>query len=212
LRLASGAPIVLFNGRGGEFLAVLRADDRHAFATVQSFDPIERESSLDLTLIQAWISTDKLDWVVEKAVELGVTRIVLTPSARSVVRVEGERRTRRLSHLRLLIQSACAQCGRNRVPPLEAADTLPAALSLAGSAPLLALLPTAPHALVQEAATLRAARLLVGPEGGLSDDEIAMAFAAGASAARLGGRVLRTETAGLAALAAFQAVGGDYRD
>jgi 16S rRNA (uracil1498-N3)-methyltransferase len=212
LRLTSGAPIVLFNGRGGEFHAVLRADDRHAFATVQSFDPVERESSLDLTLIQAWISTDKLDWVVEKAVELGVSRIVLTPSARSVVRVEGERRTRRLSHLRLLIQSACAQCGRNRVPPLEAGDTLPAALSLAGSAPLLALLPTAPHALVQEAATLRAARLLVGPEGGLSDDEIAMAFAAGAAAARLGSRVLRTETAGLAALAAFQAVGGDYRD
>ena len=212
LRLDSGALIVLFNGRGGEFRAVLRADNRHAFATVQSFDPIERESPLDLTLIQAWISTDKLDWVVEKAVELGVSRIVLTPSARSVVRVEGERRTRRLAHLRLLIQSACAQCGRNRVPPLEAADTLQAALSLAGSAPLLALLPTAPHALVQEAASLRAARLLVGPEGGLSDDEIAMAFAAGAAAARLGGRVLRTETAGLAALAALQAVGGDYRD
>ena len=212
LRLDSGALIVLFNGRGGEFRAVLRSDNRHAFATVQSFDPIERESPLDLTLIQAWISTDKLDWVVEKAVELGVSRIVLTPSARSVVRVEGERRTRRLAHLRLLIQSACAQCGRNRVPPLEAADTLQAALSLAGSAPLLALLPTAPHALVQEAASLRAARLLVGPEGGLSDDEIAMAFAAGAAAARLGGRVLRTETAGLAALAAFQAVSGDYRD
>lgn len=212
LRLDSGALIVLFNGRGGEFRAVLRADNRHAFATVQSFDPIERESPLDLTLIQAWISTDKLDWVVEKAVELGVSRIVLTPSARSVVRVEGERRTRRLAHLRLLIQSACAQCGRNRVPPLEAADTPQAALSLAGSAPLLALLPSAPHALVQEAATLRAARLLVGPEGGLSDDEIAMAFAAGAAAARLGGRVLRTETAGLAALAALQAVGGDYRD
>lgn len=212
LRLDSGALIVLFNGRGGEFRAVLRSDNRHAFATVQSFDPIERESPLDLTLIQAWISTDKLDWVVEKAVELGVSRIVLTPSARSVVRVEGERRTRRLAHLRLLIQSACAQCGRNRVPPLEAADTLQAALSLAGSAPLLALLPTAPHALVQEAASLRAARLLVGPEGGLSDDEIAMAFAAGAAAARLGGRVLRTETAGLAALAALQAVGGDYRD
>lgn len=212
LRLETGAPITLFNGHGGEFRAVLRVEDRHAFATVQSFDPVERESPLELTLVQAWISTDKLDWVVEKAVELGVSRIVLTPSARSVVRVEGDRRTRRLAHLRLLIQSACAQCGRNRVPPIEAADTLPAALSLAGSAPLLALLPTAPHALVQEAATMRAARLLVGPEGGLSDDEIALAFAAGAAAARLGIRVLRTETAGLAALAALQAVAGDYRD
>ena len=212
LRLDTGALIALFNGIGGEYQAVLRVDGRHAFASVQSFDSVERESPLQLTLIQAWISTDKLDWVVEKAVELGVSRIVLTPSARSVVRVEGDRRTRRLAHLRLLIQSACAQCGRNRVPPIEAADTLHAALSLAGSAPLLALLPTAPHALVQEAATMRAARVLVGPEGGLSDDEIALAFAAGAAAARLGGRVLRTETAGLAALAALQAVAGDYRD
>jgi 16S rRNA (uracil1498-N3)-methyltransferase len=212
LRLDTGALIRLFNGIGGEYQAVLRVDGRHAFASVQSFDPVERESPLQLTLIQAWISTDKLDWVVEKAVELGVTRIVLTPSARSVVRVDGERRARRLAHLRLLIQSACAQCGRNRVPPVEAADTLLAALSLAGDAPLLALLPTAPHALVEEAATLRAARLLVGPEGGLSDDEIALAFAAGASAARLGGRVLRTETAGLAALAALQATAGDFRN
>ena len=95
LRLDTGALIVLFNGRGGEFRAVLRIDDRHAFATVQSFDPVERESPLDLTLIQAWISTDKLDWVVEKAVELGVSRIVLTPSARSVVRVEVMDRQRR---------------------------------------------------------------------------------------------------------------------
>ena len=205
LRLDSGALIVLFNGRGGEFRAVLRADNRHAFATVQSFDPIERESPLDLTLIQAWISTDKLDWVVEKAVELGVSRIVLTPSARSVVRVEGDRRARRLAHLRLLIQSACAQCGRNRVPTVHAAVTLAEWVKKAppGERWVLSLSDgTRPLAHVHNAVqSPTPVTVLSGPEGGLSPAEESAALAAGFVPVSLGPRVLRAETAPLAVLA-----------
>lgn len=210
LRLADGSAITLFDGRGGEYAARLTIDGKRATAHIERFDPVERESPLDLTLVQSWVATDKLDWIVEKAVELGARRIVFTPAERSVVRLTGERQARRLAHLTLLAQAACAQCGRNRVPALRAADTLAAALVAGGDAPLLMLLPTADETL-DRIATTAAARLLVGPEGGFTEHEIATARAAGARAIRLGPRVLRTETAGLAALAALQAVAGDLR-
>jgi 16S rRNA (uracil1498-N3)-methyltransferase len=208
LRLRDGAAIVLFNGRGGEFGATLQVDGKHALARVHRFDPVERESPLPLMLVQAWVATDKLDWIIEKATELGVARIVLAPAERSVVRLQGERRERRLAHLRLLAIAACEQCGRNRVPAVTAVDTLAAALVASGSDAWLILAPEAALPLA-EAAPAASTALLVGPEGGFTPEEIAAAGQLGCRPVRLGPRVLRTETAGIAALAALQALRGD---
>jgi 16S rRNA (uracil1498-N3)-methyltransferase len=208
LRLRDGAAITLFDGRGGEYAARLVAG-RRAAAEVLAFDPVERESPLAVTLIQALVPNEKLDWVVEKSTELGVARIVLAPTARSVARIDGERLTRKRAHWREVTIAACCQCGRNRVPEIGDAPSFAAALELARDCEArLLLAPGAGEALVRHARA-RSIALAIGPEGGFSDQEIALAQRAGFVVAALGPRVLRTETAGPAALAALQALGGD---
>lgn len=212
LRLRDGDPIVLFNGHGGEFTAHLIASGTRAFAEIEASDAIERESPLAMTLIQAWIATDKLDWVIEKSIELGVHSIVLTPAARSVVRVAPDRIGKRLERLNEIIVSACAQCGRNRLPRIEAAPTLRDALhvSLRDGATGILLEPNGNRSL--SALSLRSLRvvLAVGPEGGFDDDELVLGRQLNYHGYRLGPRILRTETAGLAALAALQTIAGDF--
>lgn len=212
LRLRDGDAIALFNGQGGEFAAHLAIDGTRVFADVQASDAVERESPLSVTLVQAWIAADKLDWVIEKSVELGVHSIVLAPARRSVVRVADDRLAKRLERLRELIVAACAQCGRNRIPRIEATSTLAEALQAGlheGAAGLL-LEPNADAQLSDARLSDRRGTLAVGPEGGLDEDELALARQHGYRAYRLGPRVLRTETAGLAALAALQTIAGDF--
>ena len=209
LRLRDGAPIVLFNGRGGEYAAALRLKGAAALAQVEAFDPTERESPLHLTLVQALVAAEKLDWIVEKAVELGVDRILVASMQRCVVRLDAARAARRLQHWAEVARAACCQCGRNRVPPVDFFGSFGAVLSaLPAAGPRLLLLPGARQDLCPVVAGDRAA-LIVGPEGGLAESEIVQAAQAGFLAVRLGPRVLRTETAGLAALAALQATSGD---
>jgi len=212
LRLSDGDSVALFNGQGGEFAAHLAIDGRRVFAQIRAAEAVERESPLSVALVQAWIATEKLNWVVEKSVELGVHSIVLTPSQRSVVRVTDDRLAKRLERLRELIVAACAQCGRNRIPRIEATSTLADALQagLSGGAVGLLLEPNADAALSEAGLSNRRGALVVGPEGGFDDDEVAFARQLGYRAYRLGPRVLRTETAGLAALAALQAIAGDF--
>lgn len=212
LRLRDGAPITLFDGRGGEYAAFLRIDGAAALAQVAGFDPVERESPLRLTLIQALVAAEKLDWIVEKAVELGLDRIVVVPMQRSAVRLDETRAARRLQHLEDVARAACCQCGRNRVPPIAFFTGFDAMLTaLPTDAPRLLLLPTARQRLCTAVAGDRAV-LMVGPEGGFAESEIARAAQAGFVPASLGPRVLRTETAGLAAIAALQAMRGDFAD
>jgi 16S rRNA (uracil1498-N3)-methyltransferase len=206
LRLRAGDPIVLFNGHGGEYAARLGAASR---ADVERFDAIERESPLDLTLVQALISMDKLDWVIEKAVELGATRIVIAATERSVIKLDGERLAKRLARWRDLVIAACCQCGRNRLPALRFAADLKAALAAADGAQKLLLTPRAARSL--SACAAQPTVIVVGPEGGFSATEEAFAQQQGFTPVGLGPRVLRTETAGLAALAALQAWHGDGR-
>ncbi|MCA3214083.1 MAG: 16S rRNA (uracil(1498)-N(3))-methyltransferase, partial [Burkholderiales bacterium] len=130
LRLAPGAPVTLFDGRGGEYEATL-GDTRHAPVRVGSHRAVERESLLDLTLVQSLVATEKLDWIVEKATELGAARVLLLPAARSVVRLTGERLARRLDHLAGVARAACEQCGRNRVPAVQAVESFAAAAAAA---------------------------------------------------------------------------------
>jgi len=210
LRLRDGDAVVVFNGHGGEFHGRFAA--RGQQVELARHDPVERESSAAVTLVQGWIATEKLEWVVEKAVELGVARIALATTRRSVVRLDAARLARRIDRLRDIAIAACCQCGRNRVPPIAAFGDLGSAFAEAGAGTTgLVLQPDAPRSLVEiAAATPGPIAIAVGPEGGFDADEFALLRRAGFQMARLGPRVLRTETAGLAALAALQGAVGDF--
>jgi 16S rRNA (uracil1498-N3)-methyltransferase len=214
LRLREGDSIVLFNGQGGEYRAKLAAGAAAAGplqAQVDGFDPIEREPSLGITLIQAQASADKLDWVIEKAVEIGIAHVIVTGTARSTVRLDEARRARRLQHWRELAIAACCQCGRNRPPAVLAAHSLADALAEAGDANVKWILdPAAPRGLAPAPSRPCHAVLVVGPEGGFEASEVDLAEQAGYIPISLGPRILRTETAGLVAAAAWLAISGEF--
>jgi 16S rRNA (uracil1498-N3)-methyltransferase len=216
LRLRVGDELLLFDGSGGEYSARIAelARERVAVDVLQWRD-VECEAPINITLVQALQSGEKMDMTVQKAVELGVARIVPVSSRRSVVRLDGERALRRLEHWRAVVASACEQCGRNRVPEVTPLAGLDRWLGQpAGDGVLrLMLAPGAAHALntLVPPAPGGALELLIGAEGGLAPDEVEMAMHAGYLPVRLGPRILRTETAGLAALAAIQCLWGDFK-
>lgn len=210
LRLASAEAITLFDGSGGEYPARLVSAGKQAVAEIGARDPVERESPISLTLVQCLATGDKMDWVLQKAVELGASSIAPVVSQRSVVRLSGERAEKRLEHWRQVVISACEQCGRNRIPAVESLEPLPARLARPVEPDRL-LLMLAPGGTTRLADLPRpkAVELLVGPEGGFTQEECLAAQSVGYRAISLGPRILRTETAGLAALAAIQALWGD---
>lgn len=215
LRLRAGNALCLFNGTGGEFAAVLeRGANGTLHAQVGEFTPDRRESPLRLRLVQGVSRGERMDYTLQKAVELGVTDIVPVVTERTVLRLDGERAERRLAHWRGVVLAACEQSGRTRVPvlaePRELADYLAdhgAGRAVAGCALLLD--PTALTALAEHGVIAGPVSVLIGPEGGLSDHEWQAARAAGFEPVRVGPRVLRTETAAVVALALLQALVGD---
>lgn len=213
LRMRPGDRFVAFNGQGGEYRASLvDVAKRGATAKTESFDAADRESPLQLTLAQCIAKGDRMDYTVQKAVELGVTRIVPLLSSRSVVRVDSERWERKTEHWQGVIASACEQSGRTRLPALDAPQALERWLDAPRPPSLeLTLDPRAGTTLHAVPRPEGAVTLLVGPEGGLSDAEVAHAQRSGFQGLRVGPRVLRTETAGVAVLAAIQALWGDWR-
>ena len=219
LRLGVGDAVTLFDGLGGEYDCRIdsyaRSRDDRTVVEVLAWRDLERESPLDLTLIQALQSGEKMDLTVQKAVELGVARIVPVTTRRSVVRLEGERAARRVAHWRAVAASACEQCGRNRVPEVEMLTSLGEWLARISRPQALRLMldPAADKGFGSQPGPGpgQVIELLIGAEGGFSEDERRDARAAGFSGVRLGPRVLRTETAGLAALAAMQCLWGDFR-
>jgi 16S rRNA (uracil1498-N3)-methyltransferase len=218
LRLDVDDALTLFDGRGGEYACRVASRGRDAMAVdVLAWHRIERESPLGLTLVQGLQAGEKMDLTVQKAVELGVGRIVPVFTRRGVVRLEGERARKRAAHWRAVAVSACEQCGRNRVPDLADPEALPPWLDRppAGVSPLRLMLDPGASltldALPRPPKATGAVELLVGAEGGLTAEETERACRAGFVAVRLGPRVLRTETAGLAALAAIQCLWGDFR-
>ena len=210
LRLKPGAALTLFNGEGGEYRAILEDTRREgAQVSLHEHSEQERESPLDIELLQGVARGEKMDLILQKAVELGVNRILPLTTARSQVRLSGERLDRRMQHWRGVIIHACEQCGRNRLPELLAMQPLDTALAApAPERTTLLLDPGAVHGPggLQQ---VQALSLLIGPEGGLAPPERDQARAAGFRGVRLGPRILRTETAGLAALAALQCLYGD---
>src|SRR6478735_1410261 len=197
LRLGAGAALRLFDGRGGEHAGVIEAVHRDQVTVrIGAHDPVERESPLQIVLLQGLARGEKMDLVLQKATELGVTAIVPVQMARSTVRLDVNQAEAKRRHWQSVVISACEQCGRNTVPQVS----MPQAFAQALSA-------TAAHRLILEQGQRVA--LLVGPEGGFDAAEVAAATAAGFVRCRLGPRVLRTETAGLATLAILQSRAGD---
>ena len=210
LRLQLGDALNLFNGEGGEYLAILVAvSKRETRVRLTEFDAAERESPLAITLALGIAAGERMDYSLQKATELGVTAIVPLATERSVVKLSAERADRRRQHWQHVVIAACEQCGRNRVPTVAALQTLASYLATAehGTRRLL-LSPDAPTPLKQVPRS-GAVVLLVGAEGGLAPSEIQAATASGFEAVSLGPRILRTETAPLAALAVLQALWGD---
>lgn len=212
LRLGEGAPVVLFNGDGRDYAAVLvQVGKRAVRARIEGTQVLANESPLALTLAQGVARGEKMDLIVQKATELGVARIVPLLTERSEVRLDPARAERRLAHWRAVAASACEQSGRARVPEILPAQPLDGWLGglVQDGALRLALLPEGSLSLRSLAFAPAGGVLVVGPEGGLGERDVTLLHAAGFRGLALGPRILRTETAGLAALAALQAVHGD---
>jgi 16S rRNA (uracil1498-N3)-methyltransferase len=213
LRLAIGDAVTVFTGEGGEFAAtLLRAGKREAWVRLDAFLPVERESPLAVTLVQGVAATDAMDTIVRRAVELGVAAVAPVVTARGARFPGGAHGEKRLAHWRQVAVAACEQCGRNRVPAVhDVVDLAPWLAARDAARGGIVLDPEGGPSLAQCPPPAGPFDLLVGAEGGFTPDEVARAVRAGLVAARLGPRVLRTETASLAALAAVNTLWGDFR-
>lgn len=204
VRLQPGAALTLFNGEGGQYRAsLLETGKRRASATVEAFEDVEAEAPYAVTLAQGLPEGAKMDWIVEKAVELGVAAVQPLAAQRSVVKLSGERAEKRQAHWQGVIVAASEQCGRNRLAVLQPLADVGPWLAAPAEGVRILLSPRATESLADwaRANAPQAVTLLIGPEGGLSPQEEDAAVAAGALSLSMGPRVLRTETAGLAALA-----------
>ena len=212
LRLKRGDEVRLFNGEGGEYEASIhRVDKDSVTVDIGRHHDSERESKLRVCLAQAITTGDKMGYTLQKAVELGVTRIQPLQTNRAVVRLNQERAEKRLQHWQNVVISACEQCGRNTVP--RVANILPFEEWVATTDPAMMrfmLSPYAEQSLRDCPKPSGEVSLVIGPEGGLNQAEVAFAQVKGFSSVRMGPRVLRTETAPLAALAAMQVLWGDF--
>ncbi|WJF89875.1 16S rRNA (uracil(1498)-N(3))-methyltransferase [Paraburkholderia bonniea] len=218
LRLQAGDSIVLFNGAGGEYSAeLIEVERRAASVHIHEFRDIDAEAPYRLTLAQGIAGGDKMDWLIEKSVELGASNFVPLTTTRSVVRLSGERAQRRHAHWQGIVRASCEQCGRNRLPDVapvrEIATWLGALPRMPAEGELRLLL--SPRASISFTALPFTPPqghiiVLVGPEGGFSAAEEAAATDHGFTAVGLGPRVLRTETAGIAVLAALAARWGGW--
>lgn len=200
LRLQPGDAITLFDGSAGQWQATVQRMGRsEVVVRVGTHEAIEREAARRVTLAIGMPANERMDWLVEKATELGVDRIVPLHTRHSVLRLSGERARKKQAHWQAIACSACEQCGRNRVPQIDEVHEFEAFLAQCRGERIVLSLAHGSQAM-QGLALGEALTVLVGPEGGLSPDEDRQARAAGFVAAHLGERVLRAETAALAAL------------
>jgi len=216
LRLDVGDPIVLFDGLGGEYEAsIYRIDRDQVVARTGPFVDRSAESPVALILAQGISSSERMDFTIQKAVELGISLVQPLATERSVVKLTSERAARKAGHWRKLAMAACEQCGRNRLVDIADPQKLPDWLSQWPRDPgedelRLLLAPDAEKGFDELPERITRITLMVGPEGGLAPTEIAAAQRWGFQSVRMGPRVLRTETAALAALAAIQLRWGDF--
>jgi 16S rRNA (uracil1498-N3)-methyltransferase len=211
LRLRNGDELTVFDGHGGEYAARVDSIRKDVvLVDVREHRAIERESSLRLTLAQGVSRGERMDLVIQKATELGVHRIVPLLTERSVVKLDATQSERKQQHWRGIVIAACEQCGRNTLPILDAPNTLYEFLRGAPTTSTRLLLSPEGTTRPRNLAATSALTLLIGPEGGLSANEQEIAVDSGFERVSLGPRILRTETAALAALATLQALLGDF--
>jgi 16S rRNA (uracil1498-N3)-methyltransferase len=211
LRLQAGAPLTLFDGRGSEYPALIKRIDKSGLTlTVSAAREVSRESPLRVILAQGVSSGERMDYTVQKCVELGVTAIQPLITQRSVVRLNSERAEKRVAHWQAIAASACEQCGRNLLPQVLPVQPLMKWLGSPRNGARYLLSPRSDTGLRDLARPETALTLLIGPEGGWNAEETAAAHLASFAPLTLGPRVLRTETAAPAALAAMQALWGDF--
>jgi 16S rRNA (uracil1498-N3)-methyltransferase len=209
LRLREGDEVTLFNGRGGEFAARIASMQRLRISIdLLQHRAIEREAPLRITLVQGVSAGERMDSTVRKAVELGVAEVQPVLAARSVARPKGDRAENRRSHWQKIVISACEQCGRNRVPEVQALVSLDDYRPESGTTKIL-LSPASELPLSKLSNAENRIVLAAGPEAGFTEEEEARLVEAGFVPTSLGPRVLRTETAAVAALAALNALRGD---
>ncbi|MFA9438914.1 16S rRNA (uracil(1498)-N(3))-methyltransferase [Uliginosibacterium sp. sgz301328] len=210
LRMRVGDALCIFDGEGLRYSGQLTATGREVRMRIDAVSESASESPLDITLVQALAVADKMDWIVQKAVELGVNRVQPVAAERSVLRLDGDRAAKRVAHWQQVAQSAAEQCGRDRLTAIAPVSSLPAWLGGGFAGERWILDPVAGTSLRDRAAPTGPVALLIGPEGGWSEAELAAARTAGCTPITLGPRVLRTETAGLATVAAMLALWGDF--
>ena len=208
-RLRRSDGLVLFDGTGGEYTARLETlEKRRARARIESFSPREAEPPVAVTLLQGISKGERMDYSVQKATELGVARIVPVISERCVVRLDAERWAKKQRHGQAVAVAACEQCGRNRIPPVTAPCGLDEALDQVSGLPGV-IFDTEGDRAAHDLARTAGLATLIGPEGGLAPDEIQRVADLGWQRIRLGPRILRSDTAPVAALAVIQTVIGD---
>lgn len=208
LRLRVGAQVTVFNGGGGEFAALVRAVHRDgATLEIGAWRAVARESPLRVHIGMGVARSERMDWAIQKSVELGVSAITPLLTDHSVVVLKGEKARQRQQHWQRVVDSACEQCGRDRVPEVHEALKLSDWLAITEGSRVL-LDPSAGTSL-DALPPPTSITLLSGPEGGFSEAERALAYRSGFIGIRLGPRILRTETAALTALSAMQVLWGD---
>lgn len=218
LRLRQGDLLILFNGLGGEYLSEIIAINKNTSTIkILQYNEHECESPLMIELVQGICANEKMDWVIQKSVETGVSRIQPVTTTRSVIKLSSERATKRLQHWQQVAIAACEQCGRNRVPDVLPPLSLPHWLGEIKNREIsshtnLLLLPTAEKKLSELVPKPNNTiyTLLIGPEGGFTPEEERAALHTHFEPILVGKRILRTETAALATIAAMQTLWGDY--
>ncbi len=210
LRLKTGSELTLFNGLGGEYKAMIKSiDKRQVTVKVTHHNTKEIESPLNITLVQGISRGERMDYTIQKAVELGVTRIVPLKTRRCIVKLDEIRAKKKIKHWQKIIVSACEQCGRNQIPTIENITSFEKWLAEQHQAFNLILDPTATLKITELKKPSIAINLFVGPEGGFDDKELILAQTHQYTCIRLGPRILRTETAPITALSALQTLWGD---
>lgn len=211
LRLKPGDSVVLFNGQGGEFNGKLEAlDKRTVWITMGEYSDRGVDSSLDIHLIYGLARFEKTDWVIQKATELGINRITPVMTQHGEVHLKAQAAAARLARWRSIIVSACEQSGRCRLPEIDMPCRLDAGLNNLSESAKYIFHPQGNKTLLQsERPENHRVTLMVGPEGGFSEDEVSLAVQHGFKITRLGPRTLRTETAAISAVTAIQALWGD---
>jgi len=213
LRLRVGAPLSVFDGAGSEFRSeIVQVNGDAVTVSLGMQLPNSSESPLKITLIQGISRSERMDWALQKATELGVHAIAPVLTSRSVVRLDAKQAEKKRAHWRSIVIGACEQCGRSRLPSVATPITLRDHFTNVRKEGLrLVLSPVAPGSLAGLSSLPSRVELLIGPEGGLEDEELLAAEKAGFAPVRLGPRVLRTETAAVVALSVLQALWGDLQ-